>query len=1004
MPRTSRPSHPYVGLVPYGEEDAAFFFGRDEEKRIVAGNLRASRLTLLYGASGVGKTSLLRAGVVHDLRTHELAEARPRDERAPFAVCVFSAWRDDPLPALMEAIRAAAVDGARRDGARAVAAGRRRRRDAARLDRAGAHAARRPRPVRGLLPLPPGRGRRGHLRGRVPRDRQRARTCSVHFLLSIREDALAKLDRFKGSIPRLFANYVRVEHLNRAAARHAIEGPVDEWNRRLPPQEPRYALEPALVEAVIDAAATGEPRARRSGTGAPCRPRRARRGAVPPARHGAALACDGRGGLPRADARAARRSSAAPQRIVENHLLEALGALTAARAGGRRRPLPLPRHPIEDEDRAPGARPRGVDGPSRAGGRAVLDKLCRGESGRILRRDPASADRRGRDALRALPRRPRRADRRVASRVRAGGAAPSGASAGSPRIGGVLVGARRGLRRARHLGAGAAKRGPAARRGRPPRSLSPRRRARSSTTTSRSRSSSGSRRSGRARAPKPTSAMVEALVVARQLGCGGDPARRTRTAFGPSRTAPTAARSPPPTSTARCGSGTRRPGSRSASRSSATRARSGASPSARTERRSRPPASTGPCGSGTSRTGARSARPSTPASARCRSVAFSSRRATRSPSAARTTPFACGTCGTGEEARPPLQRPPQLGLSRRLQPGRTNARIRRRRPRRAAVGPGRRRADADARSTATRARSSASRSARTDARSRRPTSRARSVCGTAGRRTLGRAAAERDGRGLERRLQPGRADARVVGLRRDGAVVGPRTGRVAADPLRGHAESVIGVAYARDGTLASASYDGTVRLWDRQSLRLLGEPLGAHHDRVTTVSISPDGRTLASGGFDRAVRLWDVVTERSLGQLGEGRIDSIESVAYSPDGSTLAAADVAGSIWLWEVPGGTPVGAAAGSRRRGAEHRVRPRREHPRVRRRGHDRAALGSRTRGGDRRAPRRARGVGLRASPSARTVSCSRRPARTTRSACGTSTRTALPDVSRSPTERRS
>ena len=54
--------------MPYGEADAAFFFGRDHEKRVVAGNLRASALTLLYGASGVGKTSLLRAGVVHDLR------------------------------------------------------------------------------------------------------------------------------------------------------------------------------------------------------------------------------------------------------------------------------------------------------------------------------------------------------------------------------------------------------------------------------------------------------------------------------------------------------------------------------------------------------------------------------------------------------------------------------------------------------------------------------------------------------------------------------------------------------------------------------------------------------------------------------------------------------------------------------------------------------------------------------------------------------------------------
>src|SRR5262249_27520706 len=95
-PESPLPATPYVGLVPYGEEDAAFFFGRDEEKQIVTGNLRASRLTILYGASGVGKSSLLQAGVIHDLRRQVLANERGSDGRAPFAICSFSAWRDDP--------------------------------------------------------------------------------------------------------------------------------------------------------------------------------------------------------------------------------------------------------------------------------------------------------------------------------------------------------------------------------------------------------------------------------------------------------------------------------------------------------------------------------------------------------------------------------------------------------------------------------------------------------------------------------------------------------------------------------------------------------------------------------------------------------------------------------------------------------------------------------------------------------------------------------------------
>ena len=74
------PETPYVGLVPYTEADAAFFFGREAEKRIITANLRAARLTLVYGASGVGKTSLLLAGVVHDLREQLARNSRARRE------------------------------------------------------------------------------------------------------------------------------------------------------------------------------------------------------------------------------------------------------------------------------------------------------------------------------------------------------------------------------------------------------------------------------------------------------------------------------------------------------------------------------------------------------------------------------------------------------------------------------------------------------------------------------------------------------------------------------------------------------------------------------------------------------------------------------------------------------------------------------------------------------------------------------------------------------------
>ena len=87
---------PYVGLVPYLEEHASYFFGRETETRIVAQNLRATRLTVLYGESGAGKSSLLRAGVAHQLRTMMESELK-RFGNARFVPIVANSWRTDPV-------------------------------------------------------------------------------------------------------------------------------------------------------------------------------------------------------------------------------------------------------------------------------------------------------------------------------------------------------------------------------------------------------------------------------------------------------------------------------------------------------------------------------------------------------------------------------------------------------------------------------------------------------------------------------------------------------------------------------------------------------------------------------------------------------------------------------------------------------------------------------------------------------------------------------------------
>src|SRR5207249_3755168 len=69
--------------------DALFFFGRDRDSEVIAANLMASRVTVLFGPTGVGKTSVLRAGVAYKLR-----------QEAGVDVRIHSSWIGDPGEAL----------------------------------------------------------------------------------------------------------------------------------------------------------------------------------------------------------------------------------------------------------------------------------------------------------------------------------------------------------------------------------------------------------------------------------------------------------------------------------------------------------------------------------------------------------------------------------------------------------------------------------------------------------------------------------------------------------------------------------------------------------------------------------------------------------------------------------------------------------------------------------------------------------------------------------------
>ncbi|MDH6104620.1 trypsin-like peptidase domain-containing protein, partial [Anabaenopsis tanganyikae CS-531] len=86
----------------------------------------------------------------------------------------------------------------------------------------------------------------------------------------------------------------------------------------------------------------------------------------------------------------------------------------------------------------------------------------------------------------------------------------------------------------------------------------------------------------------------------------------------------------------------------------------------------------------------------------------------------------------------------------------------------------------------------------------------------------------------------------------------------------------------------------------------LVKTLTGHSSFVDSVAFSPDGKTLASGSWDDTIKLWDVATGRSIATL-TGHSGSVNSVAFSPDslrgaaiGKTLASGSRDNTIKLWD--------------------------------------------------------------------------------------------------------
>jgi WD40 repeat protein/transcriptional regulator with XRE-family HTH domain len=118
-------------------------------------------------------------------------------------------------------------------------------------------------------------------------------------------------------------------------------------------------------------------------------------------------------------------------------------------------------------------------------------------------------------------------------------------------------------------------------------------------------------------------------------------------------------------------------------------------------------------------------------------------------------------------------------------------------------------------------------------------------------------------------------------------------------PLPGYGGPVRSVAFSPDGkTLATGSAYGTAQLWDVATGQQIGGPLTGHTGAVQSVAFSPDGQTLATGSADGTARLWHMATSRPI-HAGRSDIDSVDSVAFSPASNILATGTETGAVQLW---------------------------------------------------------------------------------------------------------